>query len=309
MIKKEAAGVEWGPWTGERRDEVVAALGAPESLAISQNRSCFGADDVLAPFALPRVLRDVRTGEVVGVAAVHQWRGTSPNTYGYVEIVPAFRRRGIATVALAGLWELLPASVDKVMSHVGYGTAGHQFVLSRGFQGVGRSRGFVVPPSAPAVAPVGRYKVSVVDTRDAPEDVVRGRAVYLSQIAGERHPPCLTPAELEQHRLYYFDDNDAPCVMVRRLDGTLAGFGLVDDPFFSCGDPLDVLGGPADLSDPDSTGITSALLRGCLDHLPSHELVLELNDHNGAMVPVVESLACRVEGDLVTAVGHRPHML
>ncbi|MGW7463305.1 hypothetical protein ACWGJT_01035 [Streptomyces xantholiticus] len=167
----------------------------------------------------------------------------------------------------------------------------------------GRCREFVIPPAAPVVAPDGRYVVSVIGTRDAPDDVVRARAVYLSRTAGETDAQPLTQAELDGDRCYYFDGNDAPCVMVRRLDGTLAGFGLVDDPFFSCGDPLDVLGGPVDLADPDSVGITAALLRGCLDAVPSYELVLELNGHNGAMVPLVESLARRVENELPAGSG------
>ncbi|MEU3354612.1 hypothetical protein [Streptomyces sp. NPDC037389] len=268
------------PWPDEEGEAsaVLAALGPAGDMTMSQGRILLRGDQGGDDPCRARVIRDSATGELAGVVGFRQFPSLLDErlVWTYVEIVPRLRGRGRGSAALAYMTRMMSGMGLRPWGKAVTGSPAHRWMADRGFRHQHRTRTFRVRPQA--IGPVEHgYAIEWHEGPTwSPDDVMQAWWDFLDARVWPHPTP---PTPMSRERRAYYCESWAPLVAARRLDGTIAGIGFLDE---FPGDDGDLSGGPVDPSAPEGRSIVAALLAACAEHLPGvRTLLLELSDSDG----------------------------
>jgi hypothetical protein len=265
------------------RARVVHAFGSPTHWTMEQGRS--GWREPVEGDRWSRAVVRLDGSQPVAVASAFHPKLHSSREWCYVEVAPAHRRRGHATLALEELRRSLPSTSGPLRGKVATGSAGERFALAHGFEPLQRTR-LVRVSVADRARPRGDRRSVVVGRFAALEDeIVQAWSDYY--VGGHAwDPPGGLPLALCREVFFTGDHCVVLAVDHRTIVGiamlTAAGVGITT-----------FAGGAVSRADPDAVEIATELL-GAASHVVEGPLHVELDDWMWEVDQAIASSRCDV---------------
>lgn len=209
-------------WDPRIAADTSALLGPTGHWTEQQGRSVLGEDRDGPRFRRARTIHTA-TGTLIAIIAAATNTIHPARLRGYVEVLPAWRRRGIGSAALGLLYSLAAEDGRGFEGKAQRGSAGHYFMLNQRFVEIQRTRTVRLDPRKLSHGPASLPTTVEVyrPGEPVPDEFLRAWLV-MYQVTHQWNPPAVLP--LERAREVFIADGDTALVARNRTHITGVAF-------------------------------------------------------------------------------------